>query len=87
MLLDGPLPLVFNKRMGRDVQDVVGYVTWLSSDEKTYMPAEEVLSYVKERLAVPKPKEETKTQQPPTETPSSQQDGRHGRSWTDERPI
>lgn len=56
MLLDRPLVLLFNKRMKREVQDVVGYVSWLSRDEKTYLPAEEVFNYVKERLAPPKPR-------------------------------
>lgn len=61
ILLDRPLPLVFNKKMKREVQDVVGYVSWLSKDNKTYMPAEEVFSYVKDRLAPPKPKEQPKS--------------------------
>ncbi len=65
MLLDRPLPLVFNNRMGREVQDVVGYVSWLSGDEKTYMPAEDIFQFVKERLAVPTPKV-TKQAQPTT---------------------
>lgn len=64
MLLDRPLPLVFNKRMGREVQDVVGYVAWLSRDNKGYMPAEEVFRYVKERLAAPKPKVQRETERP-----------------------
>ncbi|MBY0522780.1 MAG: hypothetical protein K2R98_05260 [Gemmataceae bacterium] len=62
MLLDRPLPLVFNQRMKREVQDVEGYVSWLSRDEKTYMPAEEVITYVKDRLAPPKPKVQPKTE-------------------------
>jgi hypothetical protein len=58
MLLDRPLPLVFNKRMGRDVQDVLGYITWLSRGQKTYMPADEVIQFVQQRLkpVAPKPK-------------------------------
>lgn len=62
MLLDRPLPLVFNQRMKREVQDVEGYVSWLSKDEKTYMPAEQVITYVKERLASLKPKVQPKTE-------------------------
>jgi len=62
MLLDKPLPLVFNQRMKREVQDVEGYVSWLSRAEKTYMPAEEVIAYVKDRLAPPKPKVQPKTE-------------------------
>jgi hypothetical protein len=62
MLLARPLPLVFNKRMGREVQDVIGYVRWLSSDEKTYLPAEEVIAFVKDRLAPPMPKVQPKAE-------------------------
>ena len=69
MLLDRPLPLVFNKRMGREIQDVLGYITWLSRDEKRYMPADTVIAYVKERLAVPKPKEQRKAQSQPQDKP------------------
>ena len=61
MLLDRPLPLVFSKRLKKDVQDVVGYVSWLSRPQKNYMPAEAVIQFVQERLAVPKPKKEKAT--------------------------
>ena len=62
MLLDKPLPLVHNMRMGRQVQDVLGYISWLSRDGKTYMPVQEIVAYVQDRLAVPKPKEQPKAQ-------------------------
>jgi len=68
MLLDRPLPLIFNKRMGREVQDVIGYISWLSRDEKCYMPAEDVLAFVEERLAPPNTTQSLKVQ------PPSQQD-------------
>jgi hypothetical protein len=60
MLLDRPLPLVFNKRMGRHVQDVIRYIAWISREQKKYMPLEEVVSYIKDRLAAPKPKVQPK---------------------------
>jgi hypothetical protein len=56
MLLDRPLELVHEKRLKREVQDVIGYVSWLSRSEKRYMPAEEVFRYVKARLRKPQPK-------------------------------
>jgi hypothetical protein len=56
MLLDRPLELVYDKRLKREVHDVVGYVSWLSRDEKQYMPAEEVFQFVKQRLRAPQPK-------------------------------
>ena len=58
MLLDRPLELVFNKRMKRKTQDVLRYVSWLSLDEKQYMPAEEVFEFVRARLRKPQPKPE-----------------------------
>lgn len=62
MLLDRPLPPVFNKRMKRKVPDVLGYNTWLSTDAdaRHYMPAEQVFQFVKERLATPQLKEKRK---------------------------
>jgi hypothetical protein len=56
MLLDRPLELVYDKRLKREVQDVIGYVSWLSRDDKQYMPAEEVFRFVKNRLRTPQPK-------------------------------
>lgn len=56
MLLDRPIPLVFDRRLKRETQDVIGYVSWLSREEKQYMPAEDVYNYVKVRLRTPKPK-------------------------------
>jgi hypothetical protein len=56
MLLDRPLDLVYDKRFKREVQDVIRYVSWLSRDEKQYMPAEEVFQFVKDRLRTPQPK-------------------------------
>jgi hypothetical protein len=55
MLLDRPLGLVFNKRSQRWVQDVVGYVAWLLKADKTYMPAEDVFEFVKQRLKAKRP--------------------------------
>jgi hypothetical protein len=71
MLLDQPLELVYDKRLKREVQDVIGYVSWLSRDQKQYMPAEEVYQFVKERLRAPQPKlqveqQEIKPDQPKT---------------------
>jgi hypothetical protein len=56
MLLDRPLELVYDKRLKSEVQDVIGYVSWLSRDEKHYMPSEEVFRFVKDRLRTPLPK-------------------------------
>jgi hypothetical protein len=56
MLLDRPLELVYDKRLKREVQDVIGYVSWLSRSEKGYMPAEAVFRFVKDRLRTPQPK-------------------------------
>jgi len=48
-LLDRPLELVEN-RNGRPVQDVLGYVGWLLSKDRTYMKNDDVLQFVNERL-------------------------------------
>jgi hypothetical protein len=56
MLLDRPLPRVLDKRLKREVGDVVGYVSWLTRDDKRYMPADDVFNYVKARLRTPQPK-------------------------------
>src|SRR6516165_9949910 len=64
MLLDRPLELVYDKRLKREVQDVVGYVSWLSRDQKQYMPAEEVFQFVKERLRTPQPKPHAVPEEP-----------------------
>jgi hypothetical protein len=63
MLLDRPLELVYDKRLKREVQDVVGYVSWLSRDQKRYMPAEEVFQCVKQRLRTPQPKPQVEQQE------------------------
>ncbi len=50
MLLDRPLPLVYNRRLKRKVQDVEGYVAWLLDPQRCYMPAAEVVAFLEERL-------------------------------------
>lgn len=58
MLLDQPLELVFDNRLKREIHDVIGYVTWLSLDDKPYMPVEEVFQFISTRLRHPQPKPE-----------------------------
>ena len=58
MLLDQPLELVFDNRLKREIHDVIGYVTWLSLDDKPYMPVEEVFLFISTRLRHPQPKPE-----------------------------
>ncbi|NQU23566.1 MAG: hypothetical protein HQ567_19975 [Candidatus Nealsonbacteria bacterium] len=55
MLLDKPLELVRNNRMkGKPlIPDVVDYVSWVIEANRKYMPADEVLHYVDERLREP----------------------------------
>lgn len=48
MLLDRPLELI--KQRGREVPDVVGYITWLNDSHRTYIAKKEVYRYVLERL-------------------------------------
>lgn len=50
MLLDRPLEPVFNKRMKRKIPDVLGYVSWLSKDDRKYLEVEEVFQFVATRL-------------------------------------
>ena len=54
MLLDKPLPPVFNKRMQKWVPDVVEYISWILKPE-AYMPKDEVFAYVRERLRGSRP--------------------------------
>jgi hypothetical protein len=63
MLLDRPLERVYDKRLKREVHDVVGYVSWLSRAEKQYMSAEEVFQLVKGRLRLPQPKPQVEKQE------------------------
>lgn len=48
MLLDKPLPVV--SRGKSLAQDVVGYIDWLGDPNRSFMPKEDVLQFVTERL-------------------------------------
>jgi hypothetical protein len=74
MLLDRPLELVYDKRLKREVQDVIGYVSWLSRDEKQYMPAEEVFQFVKNRLRTPQPKPQVEQQEIKPDKPKTKRE-------------
>ncbi len=50
MLLDRPLPLVYNRRLKDKVQDVEGYVAWLLDPQRRDMPAANVMAFLEERL-------------------------------------
>jgi len=52
MLLDEPLPRVWDKRLDREVADILGYIMWLRKPT-AYMPADDVMAYVEARLAHP----------------------------------
>jgi hypothetical protein len=62
MLLEKPLELIFDKRLKRLVPNVVRYITWLTLDEKPYMPVEDVFNYVKARLKIRHPVKEIREQ-------------------------
>jgi hypothetical protein len=55
MLLDRPLPLVYNRHLKRKVQDVEGYVAWLLDPHRRYLPAAEVVTFLEERLVRAEP--------------------------------
>lgn len=59
MLLDKPLEMVFDKRRKRSIPDVLGYIEWIMRPNG-YMPAEEVVSYLKARLRQPGPQQAPK---------------------------
>jgi hypothetical protein len=69
VLLHKPLPLIENKRTKRkSVQDVVEYMRWINDPRREYMPAEAIVEYVRQRIAVPRT---TPKVQPSTEIVSS----------------
>lgn len=48
MLLDSPLELV--SRRGRESQDIVAYMNWLSNPDRSFMPKDDVYRYIVDRL-------------------------------------
>jgi hypothetical protein len=58
VLLDRPLGTVM--RRGKNLPDLHAYLRWMHDQNRSYMPAEDVIGYVQARLAVvvPKPKTE-----------------------------
>lgn len=57
-LLDRPLSLIPNCK-GRLVQDVVGYIKWISDPQRSYMESDDVYDYIRARLAEPQPRSPT----------------------------
>lgn len=47
-LIDQPLPLVLHRK--KHVQDVIRYMEWVNAKDKTYMPLEEVLDFVRKAV-------------------------------------
>lgn len=50
VLTDGPLPMVYNKRIKKNVPDLVGYIRWLENPDRSYVPFEDVFRFVVERI-------------------------------------
>ncbi len=51
VLLDKPLARVFDKRCGREVADVVGFMSWVDDPHRDYMSVEDVMNYVSQRVS------------------------------------